>query len=150
MGRGILRISGLLTTNRGPALYHFSEIARSFEDSCEGTNSIASRTAGRSFVHPAFCKNGARTVCSVPAPLFLRHFRKKPIQSTKFFLCSLYQKTVSWRIRLRFVNMSFSAYPDESSLWDGPAPVHRRLLCRHHLHALMPGHRQPAPCRTGE
>lgn len=69
---------------------------------------------------------------------------------TKFFLCSLYQKAVSWRIRLRFVNMSFSAYPDGSSWWDGSAPVHRQSPYLHHPHAPMPGHRQPAPCRTGE
>ena len=37
---------------------------------------IADRTAGRGFAHLTFCKNGARTEASVPASLFLHHFRK--------------------------------------------------------------------------
>ena len=56
VGRGILRTSGSLTTYRESTQHHFPEASCLFEGFCDGTNSIASRTAGRGFVHPAFCK----------------------------------------------------------------------------------------------
>ena len=46
---------------------------------------IADRTAGCVFAHLTFCKNGARTEVSVPASLFLHHFRKKPFNSRSLF-----------------------------------------------------------------
>ena len=77
VGRGILRTSGSLTTYRESTQHHFPEASCLFEGFCDGTNSIASRTAGRGFVHPAFCKNGARTVSTVPTSLFFAPFLQK-------------------------------------------------------------------------
>ena len=117
-----MRISGLLTTNREPTSYHFSEIARSFEDSCEDTNSIAIRSTGRGFVHPAFCKNGARTDRSVLAPLFLRHFRKKPIP-LRDFLCS------NNKISTRKAQLCECLPPAKNLLPARSRPLTRRRSC---------------------